>query len=57
VSKVCAQLVANELHAEAQRYNTQLTKWERPTPFDFMTPEVFTKEMERKLKPYVKRRI
>jgi len=57
MKQVCAQLVSNELHAEAQRYTEQLTKWKKPEPLDFLVPEVFTKEMKRKLAPYMKRRI
>ena len=57
VGEVCASLVANELHMKAQHYSTQLVKWERPATFEFTAPEVFTKDMKRKLAPYVKRRI
>jgi len=57
ISSVCAQLVANELKAEAQHYTTQLTRWRRPEPLDFMIPEIFTPYLKQKLSAYVKRRI
>lgn len=57
VEEVCAQLVGNRLLAEAQHFNTQLTKWRNPDQMDFDQPMILTKDMKRRLDHYRKRRI
>jgi len=56
VSWVCAEIIGNFLQAAVGDRSSQWIQMARPTPFDFATPAIFTKEMERRLKPYVKRR-
>lgn len=56
ISWVCAEIIGNFLQAAVGDRSNQWIQMARPTPFDFATPAIFTKEMERRLKPYVKRR-
>lgn len=56
ISWVCAEIIGNFLQAAVGDRSSQWIQMARPTPFDFATPAVFTKEMERRLNPYMKRR-
>lgn len=56
VNWVCGELVGNFLQAGVGDRSAQYIQMARPTALDFANPQTFTKEMERKLKRYVKRR-